>query len=618
MPDQSINSLFGMLATKKLPASGILKTTSNTKQGNHENNNFLSKLEDSMKNARMSDEQATTSVPSESNNITDTDDINHIIKLLSMGLQTNPTANTDDNQSQLNQEVNQNIIGKEITNIIINNSANGNTSTSRIETNTLLENALLNNQELNPLDGPNTNALINAQERATYFSDKLNTTQGTTNIAQEITGEINQEQLQTSFSDKSSTTQNNTKMNEQRILDIINIPGLAEAATESTGNESVLQSSKLPGQQALESQKESGANPLNISSGINKDIVQGQTTAPLENNLNNSQNKTNITDNQNPVPTIEKADLNPIPEAYKISNNKIINPNISSPTEESAQDKIDEILKGQHQDKTLFANAGKNPQTQQGLTQAHSHTENNESPKIFDVSTNTTEAKAAKLFDNTTLTNNNGVNADEAAIPVNTSSDSSFFNNQATDTPDEFQVTAANIKQNSGPEKNFNNTLSQISNSNKPLGPLGNDVADNIIQNAKLYTQGGKSEVKILLNPPELGTLKLEFAFDDDILETKITVERSSVKDVIEKDIPRLRELISNADIDVGKLDVSLQDKENGRMDFMNKDFNSDSKSKSAQDFLNQENEYYEENADNDNEETMVNNTESTQINYLI
>lgn len=586
MSDQSINSLFGKLATKELPASGILKTTNNSKQENQENNSFLEKLEDSMKNDHTSDGQATTATPSELNNITDTDDINHIIKLLSMGLQTNPTANTDDNQSQLNQEVNQNIPGKEITNIIINNSANGEISTAQNETNRLLENSLLNNQELNPLDGPNTNVLINAQERAT------------------------------SFSDKSSTTQNNTKMNEQRILDIINIPGLAEAATESTGNEPVLQSSKLPDQQALESQKESGANPLNINSGINKDIVQGQTTAPLENNLNNSQNKTNITDNQNPVPTIEKEDLNPIPEAYKISNNKIINPNISSPTEESAQDKIDEILKGQHQDKTLFANAGKNPQTQQGL--AHSHTENNESPKIFDVSTNTSESKAAKLFDNTTLTNNNSVNADEAAMPVNTSSDNSFFNNQGADTPDEFQLNAANIKQNSGPERNFTNTLSQISNSNKPLGPLGNDVADNIIQNAKLYTQGGKSEVKILLNPPELGTLKLEFAFDDDVLETKITVERSSVKDVIEKDIPRLRELISNADINVGKLDVSLQDKESGRMDFMNKDFHSDSKSKSTQDFSNQENEYYEENADNENEEIMVNNTESTQINYLI
>ncbi len=98
-------------------------------------------------------------------------------------------------------------------------------------------------------------------------------------------------------------------------------------------------------------------------------------------------------------------------------------------------------------------------------------------------------------------------------------------------------------------------------------------------------------------------------------METKITVERSSIKDVIEKDIPRLRELISNADIDVGKLDVSLQDKENGRLDFMNKDFHSDSKSKDSQDFSNHENEYYEENLDAKSQES---NTESTQINYLV
>ena len=100
------------------------------------------------------------------------------------------------------------------------------------------------------------------------------------------------------------------------------------------------------------------------------------------------------------------------------------------------------------------------------------------------------------------------------------------------------------------------------------------------------------------------------------VLETKIVVERSSVKDLIEKDIPRLRDLIANADIDVGKLDVSLQDNDNSKMDFMNKDFTSDSKSKGAQEPSQQEGELLDDNID---EETVSNNnSESTQLNYLV
>ncbi len=622
MSDKSINSLLGMLSTKELPASGRLKTTNNSIKGNQDKNSFLAKLVDSMENTQtpagqnssdipsevnsmkntqtsdgqtsteqISTEQISTAIPSELNNTTDTNDINHIIKLLSLGLQTDQTSNTNGNQAQLNPEVNQKIHENEFTNTIINNSSNYKTSTARIGTNTLLENALLNNQELKLPSGPNANIAQKQigdliPEPAASFSGKLNTTQVTTNITQQIPGDIEQEQLQTSFSDKSNTAQNNIKMGEQRILDIINSPGLSEVATESRGDEPMLQPSKSAVMQAI---------------------------ASSETNSNKNQKRANISGNQDPIPTIEKAGSNPLSDAHKVSNSKIINLTTSQHTDESVNNKINEMLKEQHQNKALSPNADKNPQAQQGLAQAQLESE--ETPKIFETSTNTTETKAAKLFDNTTLTSNSDVNTVEAAMQSNTSSDNSTFNNQGTDTDFDFSSNTVNNSQKTRPETNFNNTLSQINNSAKPLGTLGNDVADNIIQNAKLYTQGGKSEIKMQLSPPELGTIKLEFSAEDDILETKITVERSSVKDVIEKDIPRLRELISNADIDVGKLDVSLQDKENNKMDFMNKDFHSNSKSKNTQNFSEQESEYHEDNLD---EETMSNNMESTQINYLV
>ena len=49
MSEKSINSLVGLLSTKKLPDSGILKTGNNTLQGNHENNSFRARLTNSMK-----------------------------------------------------------------------------------------------------------------------------------------------------------------------------------------------------------------------------------------------------------------------------------------------------------------------------------------------------------------------------------------------------------------------------------------------------------------------------------------------------------------------------------------------------------------------------------------
>ncbi|MCP5077759.1 MAG: hypothetical protein GY951_06835, partial [Psychromonas sp.] len=223
------------------------------------------------------------------------------------------------------------------------------------------------------------------------------------------------------------------------------------------------------------------------------------------------------------------------------------------------------MLKGQHQNKTSALNADKNMQTQQTLTQAQIESE--ETPKIFETSTKTVDSKATKLFDNTTITSSSNANTVEAAMQSNTSSNNSTFNNQGTNTDLVFNSNSVNNNQKTKLETNFNNTLSQVNNSAKPLGALGNDVADNIIQSAKLYTQGGKSEVKVQLSPPELGTIKLQFKVENDVLETKITVERPAIKDVIEKDIPRLRELISNADIDLGKLDVSLQNKENSKMD---------------------------------------------------
>ncbi len=590
MTEISTNPLFGMLSTKELPSSGILKTNNNSIQEDHEKNSFLVKLINSIKSDHTLKGQIVTDIPSEKDNTTNTEDIHLLLKLLSMGTPSNIVTNSDGNQKTT---------GKEFTNAIVDNGPNVNTSTPRIESKTLRENIIIKNQELKPLNEQVTNLLNNLQKTdgesnheqpAPSISSKLITMRDTTNSPQEIIDKMNQGQSETSFPEKLSSKQNNTKMIEQRMLDVINRTSLRGPSTDSTENKSVILPSKLPGMQDPGQQK---------GTVTKKNIVKAQTT-------------TRITGDRNTAPTIKKTVTNTTPDTYKILSNRTTNPNTSSHTEKSDLDKIHKMIKVQHPDKSSLANTSKNPQTQQGPVR----TKENGAPIIFDVSANTTDVKTVKSSDNTIFsTNSNSPNISEINVSVNTPSDNPFSNNQGTEPTYDFRTVTANVKQNTEQEKSFNNSLSQISNSNKSLGQLSNDITDNIIQSAKSYTQGGNSEIKIQLNPPELGTLKLEFSFEEDMLETKITVERPAVKDVIEKDIPRLKELISNSDIDVSKLDVALQEKEDGRMDFMNKEFHSGPESKEGHDFSNQEKGPYEENAD---DEKIVNNTESTQINYLV
>ncbi len=680
MFEQSLHSLIGPVARRETPALDRSRTTNNSRYEDHDRDSFHSKLMNSVKETERSDRRNSIdntsesnfeehnqraerldgrnvpsesnseehnqkaerldgrNVPSESNSeehnqkaerldtkdvqsksntemhtqetneqnanddstesdkIKDTDDINHIIDLLSLGIKTNQPLNIDGNQTQLSPAVNKNINESEFTNAIINKISNQKASTVQERISTLSKNTLLNNQELKSPGAPNSNMVHKlagdvVTETAGSISGKLNTTLVTTNTTQQAPGDVEQKQQQPSLTDKINTAQTNAIMGEQSVLDSLSNPGLTGTATKGGEEDSILQLSKLSTKQ---------------------DAVSSET------NLNKNQSKADTNGSQNPFHTVKKTDLNPIPSTQNITNNKIADlnalTNAPTHTDESSSSKISKMLNDQHQNKASASNTNKNLQTQQTLTQAQIESE--EIPKIFETSTNNIESKATKLLDNTTISSSRNVNTIETAMQSNTSSNNSTFNNQGANSDLVVNSNTVNNNQKAKLETNFNSTLTQVNNSAKPLGALGNDVADNIIQSAKLYTQGGKSEVKVQLSPPELGTIKLEFKIENDVLETKITVERSAIKDVIEKDIPKLKELISNADIDLGKLDVSLQNKENNKMDFMNKEFYSNSKgSNSSQDSSQQESEHSENNSD---ETSMSNNTESTQLNYLV
>jgi len=231
---------------------------------------------------------------------------------------------------------------------------------------------------------------------------------------------------------------------------------------------------------------------------------------------------------------------------------------------------------------------------------------------------------ASKSQDVTTsFSDNTHPDNDSSDGPINkttASQDNSFLNNQSSDTAKESTLNPVNNKSNSNqsiePKINFANVARQM-NVARPFESLGVDLVDNFIQRARLFMQGGKSTIRLQLNPPELGSLKLEFTIKDDVMEAKIFVERSSVKDIIEKDIPRLRELIANTEVNVGKLDVFLQEKGDERFGFMDKDRQSDSESEHTQELANQEREGFDGEVDEELELNIVNSNSSNRVNYF-
>ena len=254
MSDKSLNSLLGPLATKELPASGRLRTNKNSIDEYHDKESFHSKLMNSMEEAerstrrdskdipsetnsmksilkspmnkldihirikfneehtqksekldtrdipselnsmmdtQASTEQTATDIPTESTSVKVSDDINHMVNLLSLGLKTNQPGSTDGDQTQLNPVVNKGMNEDEITNVIINKISNQKTSTAQKVISTLPENNLLNNQDLKPpgeaisnIAQKQTGDLI--PEHAATLSGKLITTQVTTNTTQQI------------------------------------------------------------------------------------------------------------------------------------------------------------------------------------------------------------------------------------------------------------------------------------------------------------------------------------------------------------------------------------------------------------------------------------------------
>jgi len=94
-----------------------------------------------------------------------------------------------------------------------------------------------------------------------------------------------------------------------------------------------------------------------------------------------------------------------------------------------------------------------------------------------------------------------------------------------------------------------------------PLQVEDSRVIGQIVRGASIMTSQGRTEVRVRLRPPELGTVHVELSSDrTNVLEARIVAEREEVRELIERNLPELRQALQGAGVHVGDFDVSTQD----------------------------------------------------------
>ena len=85
------------------------------------------------------------------------------------------------------------------------------------------------------------------------------------------------------------------------------------------------------------------------------------------------------------------------------------------------------------------------------------------------------------------------------------------------------------------------------------------NIMEQIFQKIRITTHGDRSEIKLSLNPPELGNVKIHFTEEGGEIEAKIYVENAEVKAAIEKNAHHLKESVAANGNEIHKLEVYIQ-----------------------------------------------------------
>ena len=72
--------------------------------------------------------------------------------------------------------------------------------------------------------------------------------------------------------------------------------------------------------------------------------------------------------------------------------------------------------------------------------------------------------------------------------------------------------------------------------------------------------KAGDQSAELMLNPPNLGRLKIHLSVESDQASVQFTAPQVAVRDAIESALPRLREMMADGGLDLVDVNVSDQD----------------------------------------------------------
>jgi flagellar hook-length control protein FliK len=92
-------------------------------------------------------------------------------------------------------------------------------------------------------------------------------------------------------------------------------------------------------------------------------------------------------------------------------------------------------------------------------------------------------------------------------------------------------------------------------------------VADGVVAHARALDRDGTVEFRMRLDPPELGRVHVRLLADGDAVRGQVVVADEAVRQVVESQLPELRQRLEAAGLSVGRFDVSADPGANGRGD---------------------------------------------------
>ena len=158
------------------------------------------------------------------------------------------------------------------------------------------------------------------------------------------------------------------------------------------------------------------------------------------------------------------------------------------------------------------------------------------------------------------------------------------------------------------------------SNDMSNVGHTQENIMEQIFQKIRITTHGDRSEIKLSLNPPELGNVKIHFTEESDEIEAKIFVENAEVKAAIENNVHRLKESVAASGIEIHKLEVYIQNNDANKQESI-ENFNTNNPHHQNHTFS--QNGFHEGHAGNeenmnDRQIEIRRNTSNLMVDYLI